>query len=392
MRFAACLKKDIRLLTGGGLRSLLFLLLPVLLAFIMAFGMRSMAKVDLNTVSFNIAVRDEDDTVMSRLLMTQLDKVSLFKTVIRAGGKTDGELHDMGCAAVVTIPKDFFYDLYDMEDTDVVIALNADMPAEAAMVRSAFTSLVGILEENQRVHYAAARVRFGELDDAEMAKVYHDYSNAAVEDALGRLDFFSLGGVYEKSYDGAKLFFASGILSMIIMFIPLSMLRSISEELSSGLSARFRVTGGHFFEALLSKLLIAFVMTAAPSAAIILLLKVGQIGVLAPILIACFLLSFAFFLFVSGLSKDAATAQLAGNLIMLLVLTVGGALYPYVLLPDAVRSIGRFMPPRVIMSALQYASMGMGLSPVKTILLIYLGAAALLFIASLPLLRARRRA
>lgn len=84
-------------------------------------------------------------------------------------------------------------------------------------------------------------------------------------------------------------------------------------------------------------------------------------------------------------------AQLAGNLIMLLVLTVGGALYPYVLLPDAVRSIGRFMPPRVIMSALQYASMGMGLSPVKTILLIYLGAAALLFIASLPLLRARRR-
>lgn len=78
MRFAACLKKDIRLLTGGGLRSLLFLLLPVLLAFIMAFGMRSMAKVDLNTVSFNIAVRDEDDTVMSRLLMTQLDKVSLF--------------------------------------------------------------------------------------------------------------------------------------------------------------------------------------------------------------------------------------------------------------------------------------------------------------------------
>ena len=392
MRFAACLKKDIRLLTGGGLRSLLFLLLPVLLAFIMAFGMRSTAKADLNTVSFNIAVRDEDDTVMSRLLITQLDRVSLFKTVYRAGSRTDGELHDMGCAAVVTIPKDFFYDLYDMEDTDVVIALNADMPEEAAMVRSAFTSLVGILEENQRVYYAAARVRYGELDDAEMAKVYHDYSNAAVEDALSRLDFFSLGGVYEKSYDGAKLFFAAGILSMLIMFIPLSMLRSISEELSSGLSARFRVTGGHFFEALLSKLLIALIMTAAPAAAIIILLKISGLGVLMITLPVCFLLSFAFFLFVSALAKDATAAQLAGNLIMLLVLTVGGALYPYALLPGAVRSIGRFMPPRIIMSALQYGSMGMGLGPVKTTLLIYLGAAALLFIASLPLMRSRRRA
>ena len=391
MRFAACLKKDIRLLTGGGLRSLLYLLLPILLAFIMAFGMRSMADIDLNAASFNIAVRDEDDTVMSRLLTTQLDRVSLFKTVVRAGSKTDEELHDMGCAAVVTIPKDFFYDLYDMQDTDVVIALNADMPEEAAMVRSAFTSLVGILEENQRVHYAAARVRYGELDDEKMAEVYHDYSNAAVADALGRLDFFSLGGVYEKGYDLSKLFFGSGILSMMIMFIPLSMLRSISEELTSGLSARFRVTGGHFYEALLSKLLIAFVMTAVPSAAVIILLKIGQLGVLIPVLAVCFLLSFAFFLFVSVLARDAAKAQLLGNLIMLFVLTVGGALYPYALLPGAVRAIGRYMLPRTIMSALQFASMGMGIGAVKTTLLIYSAAAAVFFIASLPFLRSGRR-
>ena len=48
MRFAACLKKDLRLLTGGGLRSLLFLLLPLLLMLIMVFGMKENASADVN--------------------------------------------------------------------------------------------------------------------------------------------------------------------------------------------------------------------------------------------------------------------------------------------------------------------------------------------------------
>lgn len=392
MRFAACLKKDIRLLTGGGLRSLAFLLLPILLLFMMFFGMRTMADADSFIKSFSIAMRDEDDTMMSRMLVNQLKKVSIFDSVVSAGERSDEELASSGCAAIVTIPKDFFYDLYDMKDTDVIIALNEAMPREAAMVRSAFSSLVGILEENQRVHYAAAKVRFGELDDAAMQQVYYEYSNAALSDALERLDLFELTDVYRAGFDPEKLFFGAGILSMLIMFIPLSMLRTVSEEMDEGLSARFAVSGGSLFESLLSKLVIAFVMTAIPCAALILILKLGELKVLLVVLLVCFIFSFSFFLLVSLAAGKASTAQLIGNLLLLLTLTIGGALYPYSLMPAGLRALSRFTLPHVILSSLQYASMGRSAGGIFIKLLPLLAASALLLLLCIPFFKARRRA
>ncbi|MBO4563431.1 MAG: ABC transporter permease [Clostridia bacterium] len=392
MRFAACLKKDIRLLTGGGLRSLAFLILPVLLVFLMFFGMRTAAGADTLATRFDIAVRDDDNTVMSRMLISQLDRIELFNAVVRAGSKTDEELTEAGCAAVVTVPKDFFYDLYDMKDTDVVIALNADMPAEAAMVRTAFTALVGILEENQRAHYAAARVKYGDLGSEEMEEVYYEYSNAAITDALGRLDLVELSGVWEKSYDGEKLFFAASILSMLIMFIPLGVLRSVSEELDAGLSARFAVSGGSIAEAMLSKLVIAFVMTAVPVGLLIAILKIGPVLSILPALIVSFDLSFAFFLLLSVLSGKASSAQLIGNIVMLLILTLGGALYPVKLMPGIFRAAAGYLPPGVILASMQYASMGRGASYQLPRLIPLFACAMVFFLASLPFLKGRRRA
>lgn len=391
MRFAACLKKDLRLLTGGGIRSLVFLVLPVLLIFIMFFGMRTAAEANELVPPFPISVRDEDNTVMSRMLISRLREVSVFSSVMPAGEKSDEELAGIGCAAVVTIPKDFFYDLYDMNDTNVVIALNEATPREAAMVRSAFTSLVGILTEEQRVHMAEARLRFGELSEEELEQVYHDYSSAAVEDALGRLDLFALSCVYSGAFDQAKLFFAAGILSMLIMFIPLSMLRSVSEETDEGLSARFFVSGGSLMQSLLSKLVIAFLVAAIPAAALIIILKVGHLGTLIPLLLGGFLLSFAFFMFVSLICGKASTAQLAGNLILLAVLTLGGALYPYTLLPAAIKPISEVLIPRILLNAMTRASMGVHSAKVLSPL-IPMGAATLvLMLASFRFLKARRR-
>lgn len=392
MRFAACLKKDLRLLTGGGLKSLLYLLLPVALVFLMLMGMRSVANADVSVQPFDIAVRDEDGTVMSRLLITQLDHVSIFKSVVRAGQRSDGELAEAGCAAIVTIPKDFFYDLYDMLDTDVVIALNADMPYEAAMVRSALSSIIGILEENQRAHYAAARVRFGELDDERMREVYHDYSTAAAEDALSRLDYLEIEGLYERGYDSQKLFFTVGILSMIVMFMPLCMLRSVSEETEAGLFTRYSLTGGSVAEALLSKFVISLTAAAIPAAALILILRPAHIGTLIPVLFAAFTFSFCFFLFIGIISKKASAAQLAGNLIILFVLTLGGALYPVTLAPKALQAVSRFMLPQIISRSMQYAAMGRSTKEIVLGLWPLAAAALVFFAASLPFFKRRQSA
>lgn len=392
MRFIACLKKDIRLMTGGGLRSLLFLALPVLLTLIMAFTMRGAAAAGVSVRSFNIAVRDEDSTYMSRMLISQLENVRLFDSVIRLKEGETAPGIDSRCAAVVTIPKDFFYDLYTMKDTDVVIELNDDMPSEAAMVRSAFTSLIGILEENQRIYYGAARARYGELDSERTQALYRDYSSASAEEALGRLKYFGLSDMYSKGFDTEKLFFASSVISMLLMFIPLAMLRSVSEETDAGLSARFALAGGSPAEAILSKAVICFVMTAIPTAAILLISGAGNVSALIPALIICFLLSFCFFLFIGAVSKKPQTAQLIGNTVLLLMLALGGALLPYELLSEPFKTVSAYMLPRLILRAMQYPYLGRSVWDTVSGMLPMLGAALLFFLLSLPFLRSGRRA
>ena len=277
-----------------------------------------------------------------------------------------------------------------MNDTDVVITLNEDMPNEAGMVKSAFTSLIGILEENQRVYYAAARTRYGELASDKTRELYEAYSSASVEDALNRLSFFELSGVYQKGFDSTKLFFGSSVISMLMMFIPLAMLRSISEETGSGMLDRFRVAGGSAALAVLSKLLICLVMTFVPALAAALLLGLGNILELLPTLLVCFLLSFSFFLFVCSAAGKPQTAQLIGNIVMLLMLTLGGALFPYELLGEPVKSVSDYMLPRIILRAMERPYLGRGMGETLLRLLPLLAAATCFFLCALPFMKRRR--
>ena len=89
---------------------------------------------------------------------------------------------------------------------------------------------------------------------------------------------------------------------MLLLFIPLAMLRSVSEEVDSGLSARFTAAGGNIAESIFSKLIIAFIMTAIPTAAVLAILRPGHIAMLLPVLAVGFLFSFALFLFIGFLS------------------------------------------------------------------------------------------
>ena len=114
-------------------------------------------------------------------------------------------------------------------------------------------------------------------------------------------------------------------------------------------------------------------------------------GTLIPLLLGGFLLSFAFFMFVSLICGKASTAQLAGNLILLAVLTLGGALYPYTLLPAAIKPISEALIPRILLNAMTRASMGVHSAKVLSPL-IPMGAATLvLMLASFRFLKARRR-
>ncbi len=392
MKLFACIKKDIRLVFGKGWESLLFLFVPILLLLVMTLFMGQMADAGTYTEPFSIAVRDEDDTIMSNMLVHQLRSVRLFDRVVYAKDKTDEELLKEGCAAVITIPLDFFYDLYDMQDTDVIITLNGSMPKESAIVKSAIASLSGILEQNQRIYYAAARVRYGELDSREMNEVYYAYSEASVNDALNRLGYFSLESLYGDKVQSRMVFFGAGICSVLLLFIPLCVLRSLHEEREMGIQARFASAGGSPFVLLFAKYCAVLILTAFTAAPLLILTGIPHPWKLILPLLCLMSASFLLFYLIGMLCGSTERAQLIGSVLLLMMLILGGGLFPSRLLPEQLRFASAATIPYYVTRVFYAVSLDRDLVGRLEILLPVLIAIPVMILLSVLVHGVRRRA
>ena len=391
MKLFACIKKDIRLVFGKGWKSVLLLIVPIVLLLAMSLFMGKMANAGAFTEPFAIAVRDEDDTVMSKMLIQQLRAVALFDSVRSVKGGTDEEILTDDCAAVITIPKDFFYDLYDMQDTDVVITLRGSMPRESAIVKSAIGALAGILEQNQRIYYAAARIRYGELHSREMNEVYYRYSEASVNDALNRLAYFSIGSLYEDELQSRTVFFAAGICSVLILFVPLCVLRSLQEEREMGIHERFVSSGSSSLLLLAAKYLADLLLIAFSVAVLLIVTRIPHAGKLILPLLCLITASFLLFYLIGMLCGSTERAQLIGSVMLLLMLLLGGAIFPYRLLPEKLQFAAAATVPYYVERVFYAVSLDRGISEIAWILLPVLIAIPVMTAAAVLLHRIRRR-
>ena len=391
MKLFACIKKDIRLVFGKGWKSVLLLIVPIVLLLAMSLFMGKMANAGAFTEPFAIAVRDEDDTVMSKMLIQQLRAVALFDSVRSVKGGTDEEILTDDCAAVITIPKDFFYDLYDMQDTDVVITLRGSMPRESAIVKSAIGALAGILEQNQRIYYAAARIRYGELHSREMNEVYYRYSEASVNDALNRLAYFSIGSLYEDELQSRTVFFAAGICSVLILFVPLCVLRSLQEEREMGIHERFVSSGSSSLLLLAAKYLADLLLIAFSVAVLLIVTRIPHAGKLILPLLCLTTVSFLLFYLIGMLCGSTERAQLIGSVMLLLMLLLGGAIFPYRLLPEKLQFAAAATVPYYVERVFYAVSLDRGISEIAWILLPVLIAIPVMTAAAVLLHRIRRR-
>ena len=342
----ACIRKDVRLLIGSGRRTIVMLFLPVLLTMVMFFGMADMVSQRTQIPSFSIAIRDLDNTLMSRMLIDQVNSVELFDTVHQVSGESDAHLFaEYGVAAVLTLPKDFFFSLYDMRNYTVEIALNANMPLETAIFRSIISSVMDIISENQQMMWAVHTLQHGELDAAARAELYRQASLHIIQDALGRQGVFSPEQTIVSDATEIALFLYGSILSMFLMFIPLCILKTLPEEMRIGILPRYVAKGGSLLGFILSKGLTAFLICFVVWTVLTMLIFPFSYLDAFLLFFICYLASFALYLLISAVVQIPSRSQLIGNMILLLFMTLGGGLYPIQLLPEAVQALSRFTIP-----------------------------------------------
>lgn len=350
----AALWKDLRLLLRG--TGLAALLLPLALLAALKAGYGEIAG---GVEPFPIAVRDLDGTIMSRSLVSQVRQVALFSQVLSLEEDvSDGDALAEGCAAVITIPEDFFYDMYTMSDCPVDVVLNEDMPLESSLLASILTSVLNIVRMDQAAQRGVYRFCYGEITPELERVMFAETADHLFQDALGRQRVFDSQAETADTQGALERRLAASVISLLALFFAVSALRTLPEEMALGVLPRYRAMGGRVAAFVAAKLIAALALLL-PGLAMIgtAFSGIGMLPLLGTAL-TVLLGAFGLVLALAVWTEGAASLQRWGNFLILLSLVLGGTLWPSRLLPEALSRLGGLTLPRWALLALEAASRG----------------------------------
>ncbi len=378
MSFLANIYKDITIyFTKSRLISaILSLILPLLLLPTLIFTVDDLTFINF-VHSFPIAVRDDDDTLMSHSLLSQLSALEIFSDVRLLSSETDAEAVSDGAVAVATIPKDFFYDLYDMKECPVNVTVNTAFPLEATIFTSVFRSVMSIINSNHAAAIGAYTFVYGDLTPELTDQMRKTSGDRLVYDALGRLRFFSDVAAVPDLVSALLRRLSACVLGVMALFFALISAKTLPEERRLGVLPRLRAAGAKTAPFLLSKLLMAALLSLPTVAVTAAVLKMSVLYVFA----VYFLLLTCAFCGMAALSVcvgSAASAQRFGNVAVLLNLVLGGVLWPAGLLPGVLAPLSKLTLPHYALLALEARAGGFNFA--ETLALMW----PLLIISALP--------
>ena len=355
--FFAAIWKDRRLfLRKGGLFILLF---PLLLFPLFAFFFQGQSG---QMQAFPVMVIDEDQTIMSKTLIREMEKVELFSTVIKAEGEIGQEGREKafqeGVVGILRIPKDFFYTAYRFEGEPVDLSLNANRPTESLLFQSIFTSIMEIMEKEQEISKGVFHALYGEsLSKQEEESLYEHASERLLTAVLKRQLVFDEEGQSSQVEKALSLRIFSFIFFFLLSFCALSSVFSVPEEEKKEIPQRFALLGGRGF--FLSKLLFLF-LSALPLLLLCLFALKKSLDIsleqLIPIaFIFCVeLLSFFFFFYqLFRIMGEESTAKLLSFSLLFLGILYTGKLFGESNAPELVKRLSPITVNRMVLEGVR---------------------------------------
>ena len=355
--FFAAIWKDGRLfLRKGGLFILLF---PLLLFPLFAFFFQGQSS---QMQAFPVMVIDEDQTIMSKTLIREMEKVELFSTVIKEEGEIGQEGRERafqeGVVGILRIPKDFFYTAYRFEGEPVDLSLNANRPTESLLFQSIFTSIMEIMEKEQEISKGVFHALYGEsLSKQEEESLYEHASERLLTAVLKRQLVFDEEGQSSQVEKALSLRIFSFIFFFLLAFCALSSVFSVPEEEKKGIPQRFALLGGRGF--FLSKLFFLF-LSALPLLLLCLFALQKSLDLppeqLMPIaFIFCVeLLSFFFFFYqLFRIMGEESTAKLLSFSLLFLGILYTGKLFGESNAPELVKRLSPITVNRMVLEGVR---------------------------------------
>ena len=255
-------------------------------------------------------------------------EVELFSKVDVVKEESDAELFAKGYAAVTTIPKDFFYEMYVSDKRPALLSLNEGMPLQATLYRAVFTSVMDVIRMEEAAHYGMYFFVYGKLNRQQKIDAYNETSENLFLDILGRQQVFDSDLLHSDAPSSDLRRLVSILLSVVTVLFLTGFLSSVPEERKKRILPRFVALGGNpFYFALSRYLLFLLFLTPILIAVCLLAVQVGRLCLFLCLLVpvsAVFLAFSALGLYVPG----ARMMRRVGSVYLLFSLILSGTIWP----------------------------------------------------------------
>jgi ABC-2 type transport system permease protein len=397
--FLALLKNDTRLFLRDWKACILLLAAPLFLIVFFTYALTPYLDKSDFIEPFPVALVDLENTTQTRMLAKQLDEISLFSEVQRLDEEEAmRRLADQSVGGVILLPEDFTASVAAGENKPVTVIGSSSMPLQAYVVKNVMQSAANLVSAAQSAiitiyHYS----READLEGKELDTVYNNAIADFFLEALARNEVFTAAeDASEYSLTPAE-YFSSALIVVFLMFAGMPGTKMLVTERSEGVMRRLSASPAAAWKVILSKL------------AVTVLLLILQFGVLMLFTASVFhnywgapvqnvLLLFgglilavsAWSVFVAAVSTSPASADIIGNLSILLMAVVGGSIYPLSTMPDFIRDASRLTINRWAMDGFMVLFSGNDAAGTGVYALVLAMMGVALFALSAVILKVRR--
>ena len=346
--FTALLKNDIRLFLRDWKACVLLLVAPLVFISFFAYALSPYIDKSSFVEPFPIAVVDKEQTTQMRILINQLEDISIFSDIQRMDEtKAVESLRSGEVGGVIIIPEDFTNSVSIGENKPVVVVGNGSKPLQAYIVKNIVQSAANLTSAAQSAistiwyYDTQAGITWDERDSR--------FNSAVMEyvlQALARTSVFSNAGTDVQNNVTPVEYFTAALIVVFMMFAGMPGMKMMVTERSEGITSRISAAPVAMWKVVLSKLLVSIMLLIVQFGIIILLTsKVFNNYWGAPIKDVLLLFGgivmavSAWSVFIASLSKSPAGADVMGSLGILLMAVIGGSIYPLSSMPGFVRRI-----------------------------------------------------
>lgn len=397
--FLTILKNDIKLFFRDWKAVALVIAMPFLFICLFVYALSPYLNKSSLMEPFAVALVDNEDTVQTRVLTKQLDEIQVFREVLRVDeAEAKALIRQNRVGAAVIIPAGFSDSVLSGENKPVTVIGNRAMPLQAFVVKNLIQSAANLVSAGQSAintiyHY---NEKAG-LKGKELEKEFNDSTMKIFLEALSRNEIFSQLEA-SSNFDLTPMeYFTAALMVIFLMFAGMPGMKMLVTERSMGITRRISASPVKMWQVVLSKFLVSLILSVIQFAVIIALTSIifknywgSPVKNILMLFGGIIFAVSAWSVFVSAVSKTPASADIIGNLGILLMAIIGGSIYPLSSMPGFVKSLSKLTINRWAMDGFMVIFSGNdALSVANYVYPLLLIGGVLLFL-SVPLMRLRR--